>query len=68
MVVLPKTTTNIDYMLSVIHIKDKPDNRNMLLKVIQNLCFLGIKAGRCSQSNFMQLLKLHGNDDPTVYD
>ena len=41
MVVLPKTTHNIGDTLSTIHANEKAENRKMLLKIIQNLRFLG---------------------------
>ena len=71
--VLPSTTHNIGDMLSTIHANGKADNRKMLLKIIQNLCFLGrqgitLRGHDDTESNFMQLLMLRGNDDPKVYD
>lgn len=50
-------------MLSIIHVNDKAENRRMLLKIIQNLQFLGrqgmaVRGHDDSESNFMQLLKL----------
>jgi len=41
MVVLPKTTCNIGDSLSATHAEEKAENRKMLLKILQNIHFLG---------------------------
>jgi len=63
MIVLPVTTCDIGESCSTVHAQQKLENRAILLKIIQNICFLGRQgiASRghdYSESNFMQLLKL----------
>ena len=41
MIVRPRTTRDIGEQLSEIHLRDKKDNRQLLLKILQNIRFLG---------------------------
>jgi len=69
---LPATTTDIGEVLSTVHAQEEFENRQCLLKILSNLRFLarqscGIRGdGDESDSNFMQLFKLRGEDDPRV--
>ena len=63
MVVLPKTTQDIGETLSAAHATQKSANRHILLKILQNIRFLGrqdiaLRGHNESDSNFIQLLKL----------
>ena len=59
-------------MLVKQHAQDKKDNRQCLLKIIFNVKFLVIQGfpfrgdGDETDCNFIQLLKLHGLDDPRI--
>ena len=72
MLVLPKTTRDIGEMLSAAHASEKKDNRQLLLKILQNLRFLARQSiairgdGNEVDSNFIQLFKLRGEDDQRV--
>ena len=69
---LPTTTRDIGEMLSQQHAKEKAGNRKILLKILSNVRFLARQGlalrgdGDESDSNFMQLLNLRGEDDPMV--
>lgn len=71
---LPATTTDIGETLSAAHAQEKLQNRECLLKILSNLRFLAREScavrgdGDESDGNFMQLLKLRGEDDPKVYE
>ena len=72
MVTLPATTRDIGEMLSQQHAKEKEGNRKILLKILSNVRFLARQGlalrgdGDESDSNFMQLLNLRGEDDSMV--
>ena len=56
-------------MLSSQHAKEKADNQHMLYKILSNDRFLALQglplhgSSQGDDSNFIQLLKLHGTDD-----
>ena len=66
---LPKETKDIGDMLSQAHADDKKDNRQCLLKILANIRFLARQGlalrgdGDESDSNFIQIIKLRGEDD-----
>ena len=71
MIVLPATTRDIGEICSTEHPHQKSENRSMLLKILQNICFLGmqgiaLRGHDDSESNFMQLLNLRACDDPKI--
>ena len=43
MVVLPKTTRDIGEHLSQLHTQEKKDNRQIFLKILQNVQFLALQ-------------------------
>ena len=69
---LPKTCPDVGDMLSREHATEKGQNRECLLKIISNLKFLARQGlpvrgdGDETDSNFIQLLKLRGQDDPLL--
>ena len=69
---LPKTCPDVGEMLSSEYATEKGQNRECLLKIISNLKFLvreGLPVrgdGDKTVSNFIQLLKLRGQDDPLL--
>ena len=71
-VTLPRTTMDVGKMLSSAHSEQKKANREYLLKVIQNVRFLARQGlplrgdGKAEDSNFVQLLYLRGQDDPSI--
>ena len=71
-VTLPRTTMDVGEMLSSAHSEQKKANREYLLKVIQNVRFLARQGlplrgdGKAEDSNFVQLLYLRGQDDPSI--
>ena len=72
MVVLPSSYKDVGEQLSQQHANEKRDNRQCLLNILSNLRFLarqGIALRGDSQevdSNFIQLLKLRGEEDPRI--
>lgn len=71
MIVLPKTTHDIGESLSSAHMKQKEDNRKVLLKIIQNIKFLSrqgiaLRGHDDTESNFTQLFKLRELDNPVL--
>ena len=73
MIVLPATTCDIGEACSATHAHQKSENRTMLLKILQNIHFLGrqglaLRGHDDTESNFVQLLKLRGCDDPKITD
>ena len=72
MIVRPRTTRDIGEQLSEIHSCDKKDNRQLLLKILQNIRFLARQNIALrgdsdeSESNFVQVLKLRVEDDSRV--
>ena len=73
-VTLPATTCDIGEMCSSQDSKDKHDHRVCFLKILLILDFWPGKvchlrgAGDESNSNFVQLFKLHAEDDPRLLD
>lgn len=71
-ILLPTTCSDIGDMLSKQHADMKKFNRECLLKVLSNLQFLARQGiairgdGDEVDSNFIQLLKLRGKDDPRI--
>ena len=68
-VIIPKTVGNIGDMLSSIHSQTQQENRRILLKILEMVRYLGRQGiAFCGhdhlESNFIQLLKLLGKDDP----
>lgn len=69
MVTLPKTTGDVAEMLSKSHAAEKKDNRQLFMKILENIKFLARQGialrgdGSGGDSNFLQLLKLWGQDD-----
>ena len=72
MVTLLATTRDIGECLSKQHSKEKLENRQCFLKLLANVKFLSRQglpfrgSGDGSDSNFLQLLKLRGEDDPRI--
>ena len=60
-------------MLSSALAEEKAANRSILIKIIQNLCYLegqgiSLRGHDESESNFIQLLLLRGKDNPKLYE
>ena len=61
-------------MLSKTHAQEKSENRQVLLTILSNLRFLARQAcairgdGNEHDSNFIQLFKLRGEDNPMIYE
>lgn len=72
LVTIPETTQDVGEMLSSSLAVKKKANRQVLMKIAQNILFLAKQGiplhGDSSEvdSNFMQLLKLHSIDDPQI--
>ena len=72
MVTLPATTADIGESLSVRHKQEKLERRQCFLKVLSNIRFLARQGlplrghGDESDSNFIQLMKLRGQDDSRI--
>ena len=72
MVVTPSTCRDVRDMLVKQHKQEKKNNRQCLLKIISNVQFLARQGlpfrgdGEEIDSNFIQLLKLHGLNDPRI--
>lgn len=68
-VTLPKSTKDIGETLSERHANEKSENRRCLLKIISNIRFLARQGlplrgdGNENDSNFIQLMKIRGEDD-----
>lgn len=73
-VTLPKVTKDVGEMLSVSHANDKEVNRQCLLNVLSSIRFIARQGlalrgdGDDSESNYIQLLKLRGEDDSKILD
>ena len=71
-ITLPATTLDVGEMLSKAHAKEKSKSCQVLLTILSNLRFLVRQAcaiwgdGNENDSNFIQLLKLHGEDNSMV--
>ena len=69
---LPRTTQDVGETLSSIHKQDKQQQQQVLLKILSNVRFLARQAlplrgdGNETDSNFMQLLTLCGEDDHRI--
>jgi len=72
--ILPRTTKDIGESLSQTHVKEKKQNRQYLLKVLQNVRVIARQGlplqgdGIEENSNFIQLLKLRAEDDSRILD
>ena len=69
--VVTKPQPDVGEMLSKQHSKEKKLNGRMLLVIIQTLQFIGRQGIACrghqdEESNFIQILKLRGHDQPEV--
>ena len=73
-ITLPATTLDVGEMLSKAHALEKSENRQVLLTILSNLRFLARQAcairgdGNEHDSNFIQLFKLRGEDNPMIYE
>lgn len=73
-VTLPKETKDVGELLSQAHAAEKKQNRECLLKILSNIRFLARQGlalrgdGDESDSNFVQILKLRGEDDSKLLD
>ncbi|XP_048731003.1 uncharacterized protein LOC125648123 isoform X3 [Ostrea edulis] len=68
---LPRETKDIGEVLSAAHSEEKTRNRQQLLTILRNIRFLArqglpLRGHDNEQSNFIQLLKLHGESDPSI--
>ncbi|XP_062585373.1 zinc finger MYM-type protein 1-like [Saccostrea cucullata] len=68
---LPRETKDIGEVLSAAHSEEKAHNRQQLLTILRNIRFLvrqglPLRGHDNDQSNFLQLLKLHGESDPSI--
>ena len=74
MVTVPSSYKDCAEMLSSQHVKEKAENRQMLLKILSSLRFLARQglalrgSGGGEDSNFIQLMKLRGMDDSRILD
>ena len=73
MVIIPQTTKNVADTLSATHALEKKQRRQILLKIIEVVLFLGrqgiaLRGHNETESNFMQLLQLRGKDDPRIFE
>lgn len=71
MLTLPSTTRDIGESLSSAHSKNKAEARKVLLKILQNIRFLGrqglpFRGHEDAESNFIQLVKLREIDNPVL--
>ena len=72
MVTLPSTTRDVAESLSTQHQREKLERRKCFLKVLSSIKFLARQGlplrghGDESDSNFLQLLKLRGEDDARI--
>lgn len=69
---MPASYPDVGGMVSTNHVRDKKGSRQCLLKILSNVAFLAQQGlpfrgdGDKSNSNFIQLLKLCGLDDPII--
>ena len=72
MITLPTTTMHIGAQLSQQYAKEMENNRNVLMKILSCIKFLGRQGlalrgdGDESDGNFLQLLTFLGEDDSMV--
>ena len=70
--VIPSTCMDVGEMISREHAHEKSENRQCLLNILSNVRFLSRQGlsfrgdGDEGDSNFIQLLKLRGLDDPRI--
>ena len=68
--VIPATCSDVGEMFSRKHAQEKSKNRQCLLRILSNICFLSRQGlafqGDDDDSNFMQLLKLCEIDDSRI--
>ena len=73
-VALPRDYRDCAELLSLQHAKEKANNRQMMLKLLSNICFMARQSlplrgdGEGDNSNYNQLLRLRGTDDARVLD
>ena len=73
-VTFPATTHDISETLYVQCMQRKKERRQCFIKLLSNIRFLAQQglplhgAADESDSNFIQLFKLHGNDNPKVFE
>lgn len=73
-ITLPRVTCDVGELLSQAHAVEKEENRRCLRKILSNIRFLARQACALrgdhdeSDSNFVQLLKLRGEDDPKLFE
>ncbi|XP_053398113.1 zinc finger MYM-type protein 1-like [Mercenaria mercenaria] len=70
-ITLPKQTKDIGETLSSAHAQEKMNNRHQLLKILRSIRFLArqglaLRGHDDNNSNFIQLLKLHGQADDSI--
>lgn len=78
---IPSTTKNVGKMLSTTYAQQQTENRVMLRMTLTSMCYLArqglalrgryhaaddLEEGGESDSNFLQLLKLRGEDNPLI--
>ena len=74
MITIPSTTRDIGEQLSQIHRQEKATNRRMFLKILSSIRYLARQGlalrsdGDEQDGNFLQVLKLKGEDDPVTID
>jgi len=74
MIRIPATTKDTGEQLSQQHAKEKEENRIMFLKILSSIRYLAQQGlplrgdGDEQDRNFLQLLKLKGEDDPMMVD
>ena len=71
MIVLPKTVRDVGESLSTAYAQGRLENRKVLLKILQNVKFLGrqglaFRGHDDAESNFMQLFKFRELDNPEL--
>ena len=72
--ILPTQSTPIDELLDIGHASKKPENRKILLTILQNIRFLARQGlplrgdGAEQNSNFMQFLKLRAETRPKIHE
>ena len=71
-ITLPATTRDVAESLSAQHKREEIKSHKCFLKILSTIRFLGRQRlalrghGNESDSNFTQLVKLRGEDDPTI--
>ena len=71
MIILPRTVYDVGESQSSAHAQNKAENRRVLLKILQNVKFLGrqgiaFRGHDDAESNFMQLFNLQEVDYPLL--